>query len=133
MAALLPPMEQGIFLIGQDCSWSIIHAICSLEYTYILSEFLRVTSVPDLGSSLDSDEHDVLVGVKELLLEVEKCFPNGNLQEFYNAPNFLTAKVARAWATILQSAQTWGIVALIRRVLLKLAESSKMADEPNTG
>ncbi|KAJ5817123.1 hypothetical protein N7447_009356 [Penicillium robsamsonii] len=124
MAALLAPLEQGIFLIGQERNWSVVHAICSLEYAYILTEFLRLTAAHELTSPLDSDEHDVLVGIKEVLLEVEKCLPNGNLAGFHNAPKFLAGKVALAWATILQSARTWKIVDLVRRVLLQLAEST---------
>ncbi|KAJ5496638.1 hypothetical protein N7463_008625 [Penicillium fimorum] len=126
MAALLPPLEQGIFLIGQERNWSVVHAICSLEYTYILSEFLRVTAAQEMSPPLDADEYDVLAGIQEVLLEVEKCLPNGNLAGFHNAPGFLAAKVALAWATILQCVRTWEVVDLVRRVLLKMAESTEI-------
>lgn len=126
MAALLPPLKQGIFLIGQERNWSVVHAICSVEYTYILSEFLRVTAGPQVNPPLDTDEHDVLAGIQELLLEIEKCLPDGNPAGFHNAPGFLAEKVALAWATILQSMRTWKVVDLVRRVLLKMAESAEM-------
>lgn len=125
MAALLPPLEQGIFLIGQERNWSVVHAICSVEYTYILSEFLRVTA-GEVSPPLDTDEYDVLAGIQELLMEFEICLPNGDVAGFHNAPGFLAGRVALAWATILQSVRTWKVVDLVRRVLLKMAESIEM-------
>lgn len=106
-----------------------MHAVCSLEYAYILNQFVQATTAPNLERPLEGDEQALLQTIKETLREVESSTPSGDPGIIDTAPQLLGAKAVRAWAIILQGMRTWNAVNVITQVLFEYAdllESSAM-------
>ncbi|OJJ31627.1 hypothetical protein ASPWEDRAFT_747605 [Aspergillus wentii DTO 134E9] len=122
LAALCPPVQMGIFFIGQGHSWSVMHAVCSLDYAYLLSQFLKATTSTTLEYPLDTDEQSIVRAAKEILSEVEASRPDGNPALVNATPGVLAAKVVRAWATILENVRTWNAVTMITTTLFTYAD-----------
>ncbi|KAL2832251.1 hypothetical protein BJY01DRAFT_226130 [Aspergillus pseudoustus] len=120
--ALCSPVQMGVYFVGRVPNWSVMHAVCSLEYAYILSQFLRATTAPNLSYPLQPDEQALLVAIKETLAEVESSRPDGDHEEIETKPHLLQSKAVRAWALILQGFRTWSAVDLITRALIAYAD-----------
>ena len=99
-----------------------MHSVCSLEYAYILNQFLKATTAVNLNSPLESDEQAVLSVLAETLREVESSNPQGNTASINSTPHLLGSKVVKAWAVILQGMRTWNAVDFITRTLFVYAD-----------
>ena len=108
----------GVYFVGRAPSWSVMHAVCSLDYAFILNQFLRATTSNNPVCPLEPDEQVVLGVLKETLREVESSNPQGNPELINSAPHLLGPKAVRAWAIILQGMRTWNAVHFITRTLL---------------
>ncbi|KAJ5471317.1 hypothetical protein N7530_008674 [Penicillium desertorum] len=64
IAALCPPVQMGVHFVGRAPSWSVMHAVCSLDYAYILNQFLQAVTAPSLDHPLEGEEQDVLAVIK---------------------------------------------------------------------
>jgi hypothetical protein len=73
--ALCSPVRLGIHFVGRVPSWSVMHAVCSLEYAYVLSQFVRCVTRTDLTYALETEEQALLSTIKETLCEVESSMP----------------------------------------------------------
>lgn len=111
----------GVHFVGRAPSWSVMHAVCSLEYAYILNQFIQATTAQNLECPLESDEQALLQTIKETLREVESSTPSGDPGVIETAPQLLGAKAVRAWAMILQGMRTWNAVNVITQVLFEYA------------
>ncbi|KAJ5208578.1 hypothetical protein N7449_002957 [Penicillium cf. viridicatum] len=116
-AALCPPVQMGVYFVGRAPSWSVMHAVCSMDYAYILNQFLKAITAKDLEYPLGADEKLVLNVLKETLREVESSSPHGNPEVIDSTPHLLGPKAVRAWAIILQGMRTWNAVDLITKTL----------------
>lgn len=112
----------GVHFVGRAPSWSVMHAVCSLEYAYVLNQFIQATTHTNLEYPLEADEQNLRMAIKETLREVESSSPRGNPNIIDRAPQLLGAKVVRAWAMILEGMQTWNAVDLISRALFVYAD-----------
>ncbi|PYI03118.1 hypothetical protein BO78DRAFT_206325 [Aspergillus sclerotiicarbonarius CBS 121057] len=122
-AALCAPVQMGVHFVGRAPSWSVMHAVCSLEYAYILNQFIQATAPARLEYPLESDEDNLLATIKYTLREVESSTRSGNPESVHVAsPQLLGAKVVRAWATILEGTRTWCAVDMISRTLFAYAD-----------
>ncbi|KAF9886340.1 hypothetical protein FE257_011599 [Aspergillus nanangensis] len=96
LEALHLATEFGIFIVGQQGNWSVVHAICSLEYCHVIIQFLSASVVQEESeSSLGADEYAVLEGIKQVLLEIERCLPDGTPRELPATPELLGRKGRR--------------------------------------
>ncbi|OJJ57374.1 hypothetical protein ASPSYDRAFT_90666 [Aspergillus sydowii CBS 593.65] len=120
--ALCSPVQMGVYFVGRVPNWSVMHAVCSLEYAYVLSQFLQTAISTDLEYPLQSDEVSLLSAIKETLREVESSTPDGDPKSIDTMPRLLAAKAVRAWALILQGFRTWNAVDLITRALFVYAD-----------
>jgi len=111
----------GVYFVGRAPSWSVMHAVCSLDYAFILNQFLSATTSNDTIFPLEPDEQVVLDVLKETLHEVESSNPHGNPESINSAPHLLGPKAVRAWAIILHGMRTWNTVDFITRTLLTYA------------
>lgn len=112
----------GVYFVGRVPNWSVMHAVCALEYAYILNQFLQATTSPDLEYPLDTEEQALLAVLKDTLREVEAATPDGNPRIVDTMPQVLGAKAVRAWALILEGMRTWNAVELITRALFAYAD-----------
>ncbi|KAJ5113842.1 hypothetical protein N7456_002376 [Penicillium angulare] len=119
-AALCSPVQMGVHFVGRAPSWSVMHAVCSLEYAYILNQFLEAYATP--GDVLGNEERALMDTIKETLYEVETSLPHGNPRIFEAEPRVLGPKAVRAWAMILDGMRTWNAVSLITRALFSYAD-----------
>ncbi|PLB51309.1 hypothetical protein P170DRAFT_493607, partial [Aspergillus steynii IBT 23096] len=129
-AALSSPVQMGVYFVSRVPNWSVMHAVCALEYAYILNQFLQATTAPDLDYPLESDERALLNAIKETLREVESSTPNGSPRAIDTMPQLLGSKAVRAWALILQGMKTWSTVDLITRTLFMYAKLLEGGDGP---
>ncbi|KAF9892624.1 hypothetical protein FE257_001026 [Aspergillus nanangensis] len=123
IAALCPPVQMGVYSVGRAPSWSVMHAVCSLEYAFTLNQFLQATAAPRPEYPLDAGEQAVLVAITETLREVESSMPEGDPALIDFAPHLLGAKAVRSWAMILEGMRTWNAVQLITKTLFAYADS----------
>ncbi|KAL3478042.1 hypothetical protein BJX99DRAFT_256809 [Aspergillus californicus] len=121
-AALCSPVQMGVHFVGRAPSWSVMHAVCSLEYAYTLSQFLQNATLPNPEFPLEEDDRALLATIKETLYEVETSMPGGNTKLIETHPRLLGAKAVRAWAMILDGMRTWNAVCLITKVLFIYAD-----------
>lgn len=112
----------GVHFVGRAPSWSVMHAVCSLEYAYALNQFLQTTTLPDLDPPLEEEDKALLRTIKETLCEVETSMLGGNVKSIDAQPQLLGAKAVRAWAMILDGMRTWNAVSLITKVLFIYAD-----------
>lgn len=112
----------GIFFVARAPSWSVMHAVCSLEYAYILNQFLRAITSHNLDSPLQAEEQNLLFTIKETLREVESSMPQGDPDIVDTSPHLLGAKAVKAWAFILQGMRTWNAVDLITKALFHYSD-----------
>ncbi|GKZ39689.1 hypothetical protein AbraIFM66950_000935 [Aspergillus brasiliensis] len=121
-AALCSPVQMGIHFVGRAPSWSVTHAVCSLEYAYILNQYIqRVIHIP--RQDLEADERTLLETIKEILCEVEASSSTGDPEIIEREPKVLGLKTVRAWAMILDGMHTWNVVHLITKTLYLFADS----------
>jgi hypothetical protein len=99
-----------------------MHAVCSLEYAYVLSQFVRCVTRPDLTYALETEEQALISTIKETLREVEASMPQGKPGIVYEAPELLGSKAVRAWAMIIEGMRTWNAVDFIAKTLCAYAE-----------
>lgn len=116
----------GVYFVGTAPTWSVMHAVCSLEYAYILNQFLQATTAPDLEYPLEPEEQALLAAIKETLREVESSTPQGNPKIVDAMPQLLGVSSVRAWGLILQGMRTWNAVYLITRALFTYADSLEL-------
>ncbi|CRG89081.1 hypothetical protein PISL3812_06116 [Talaromyces islandicus] len=120
-AALCSPVQMGVYFVGRAPSWSVMHAVCSLEYAYILNQFIQaVIQVP--AQCLEEDERDLFDTIKETLCEVEMSSSIGNPRIIETEPKIVGPKAVRAWAIILDGMRTWNAVCVITRTLFLYAD-----------
>ncbi|GKZ52075.1 hypothetical protein AbraIFM66951_010731, partial [Aspergillus brasiliensis] len=121
-AALCSPVQMGVHFVGRAPSWSVTHAVCSLEYAYILNQYLqRVIHIP--RQDLEEDERTLLETIQEILCEVEASSSTGDPDLIEREPKALGFKTVRAWAMILDGMHTWNVVHLITKTLYLYADS----------
>ncbi|OJZ80197.1 hypothetical protein ASPFODRAFT_148145 [Aspergillus luchuensis CBS 106.47] len=121
VTALCSPVQMGVHFVGRAPSWSVMHAVCSLEYAYILNQYIQaIIHIP--LRSLEEDERALLVTIKETLYEVEVSSSAGNPKLVETELRILGPKVVRAWAMILDGMRTWNAVYLISKTLFLYAE-----------
>jgi hypothetical protein len=99
-----------------------MHAVCSLDYAYILNQFLQAVTATNLDHPLEGEEQAVLEVIKETLREVESSSPLGNPGAIESAPHLLGPKAVKAWAFILQGMRTWNAVDFITKTLFIYAD-----------
>ncbi|KAJ5731291.1 uncharacterized protein N7483_005799 [Penicillium malachiteum] len=129
-AALCSPVQMGVHFVGRAPSWSVMHAVCSLEYAYALNRFLEAYVLSP--GILQHDEQALIDTIKETLYEVETALPDGNLKIIETEPRALGPKAVRAWAMILQGMQTWNAVSLITKCLFAYADLLEQVSFQNT-
>jgi hypothetical protein len=115
------PVKMGVGSVGCAPSWSVMHAVCSLEYAYILGQFLRATTASGLEYPLEAEEQAVLTAIKETLREVESSTPQGNPDIIDTSPHHIGAKAVRAWALIRDGIRAWNAVNMITSALFTYA------------
>ncbi|KAL3462307.1 hypothetical protein BJX64DRAFT_259273 [Aspergillus heterothallicus] len=121
-AALCSPVQMGVHFVGRAPSWSVMHAVCSLDYAYALSQFLQNATLPNPEFPLEEEDRALLATIKETLCEVETSMPSGNTKLIETHPRLLGAKAVRAWAMILDGMRTWNAVCLVTKVLFIYAD-----------
>ncbi|KAJ5398599.1 hypothetical protein N7465_009088 [Penicillium sp. CMV-2018d] len=121
-AALCSPVQMGVYFVGRAPSWSVMHAVCSIEYAYTLNQFLETATCTNLEIPLEEDDRVLLANIKETLVEVETSMPGGSPKLIETHPRLLGAKAVRAWAMILDGMRNWNAVCLITKTLFIYAD-----------
>lgn len=137
--ALSIPVRIGIRLVArtQAFTWSVQHALCSLECALLLSKWLgslssssspsSSPSAPD-GSTITDDERNILAMIRTMLDETEFAAPplRGST-DLAETARYLNVGVLRVWATIFKGSQTWAMVDVIGSALDMYADMLEAA------